>query len=198
MKREDLGATAQQQVSGCLEEVQRLNSIVRKLLLLSLADAGQLNFQKTNINLSEILAVMVEDLDLLVPHLKIQLDITAALTIWGDRDLITQLLQNLISNAIKYNLDQGWIQIQAHLIPGQPAESRIEIKITNSSQQIHPDDRDHIFDRFYRGDPARTRQVEGLGLGLSLSREIAHAHGGTLSLDCATAQTTLILILPHR
>jgi signal transduction histidine kinase len=73
------------------------------------------------------------------------------------------------------------------------------VTIANSSQDIPITDRERIFDRFYRSDPSRNRHVEGLGLGLSLSREIAYAHGGDLILDpTPSGQTALTLSLPMR
>jgi signal transduction histidine kinase len=89
-------------------------------------------------------------------------------------------MHNLISNAIKYNVDHGWIRISTALRPKQ-----IEVLIANSSPGIPPAERSRIFDRFFRADPARGRKIEGVGLGLSVSREIARAHGGdiTFSVD---------------
>lgn len=182
----------QQNLSTLLDEVRRLSGIVRKLLFLSLADAGQMNFHKTSLNFSEMLLLIVEDMELLAPELSIKTEISPDLQLWGDRDLITQILQNLISNAIKYNLPQGWIAIQASTLP-----NRVQVQISNASQDIPEAERDRLFDRFYRGDPARTRKVEGLGLGLSLSREIARAHGGDLTVEThTTGQTTFVLTLP--
>jgi signal transduction histidine kinase len=72
----------------------------------------------------------------------------------------------------------------------------VSITIANASNDISDGDRDRIFDRFYRGDPAHTRKIEGVGLGLSLSREIARAHNGDLTLDhTPSGQTAFTLIL---
>ncbi len=91
--------------------------------------------------------------------------------------LLRQVLHNLLGNAIKYNLPNGWIRISASLENG-----RFELSIANSSAGIPQADHERIFERFYRADPAHNRQVEGVGLGLSLSREIVRAHGGDLVL----------------
>ncbi len=184
----------QQSLSSLLDEVRRLSGIVRKLLLLSLADAGRMNLYRVEVNLSEILAQVEEDIELLAPHLKVQTEINTQLRVLGDRDLLTQVVQNLVSNAIKYNLPDGWIRIYA-----RQQEAKVAIAIVNSSKNILPSDRERIFERFYRGDPARTRseEVEGTGLGLSLSREIARAHGGDLILDSTPVnQTAFTLTLP--
>lgn len=186
------GSEVQQRLSSLLDEVRRLSSIMRKLLLLSLADAGQMSLYRVKVNLSELLFEMLEDIELLAPHLTVQSDIAPGLSVQGDRDLLKQVLQNLLSNAIKYNLEKGWIRIRA----GQ-SQTAIQVTIANASKGIPVQDRDRIFDRFHRGDPARTRKVEGIGLGLSLAREIVRAHHGDLKLDSSQIdQTAFILTLP--
>jgi len=192
LQQAEVGSQMQQSLSNLLDEVRRLSGIVRKLLLLSLADAGQMSLHRVEVNLSEILAQMEEDVELLAPHLEVQADIADGLRVQGDRDLLIQLLQNLISNAIKYNLVDGWIKMQARL-----QEARVLLTITNSCKPVLPSDQERIFERFHRGDPARTRKVEGTGLGLSLSREIARAHRGELALGSTpSGQIAFTLSLP--
>ena len=192
LQKAEAGSEVQQSLSSLLDEVRRLSGIVRKLLLLSLADAGRMSLHRVEVNLSEILAQMEEDVELLAPHLEVQTEIATQLRVQGDRDLLTQVLQNLISNAIKYNLPDGWIQIYA-----RQQGATVLVTITNSSENIRACDRERIFERFHRGDPARTRKVEGTGLGLSLSREITRAHGGDLTLDSTPSdQTAFTLTLP--
>lgn len=194
------GSEVQQSLSHLLDEVRRLSGIVRKLLLLSLADAGRMNLYRVEVDLSRLLQEMLEDIELLAPHLEVESDLADGLTVQGDRDLLIQVLQNLISNAIKYNLPNGWIRMVA-----ERQGATVAIAISNGSKDIPPSDpaelseanRQRIFDRFQRGDPARTRKVEGIGLGLSLAREIARAHNGDLRLDPAVpGQTTFTLTLP--
>ncbi|MEC4814749.1 MAG: ATP-binding protein [Scytonema sp. PMC 1069.18] len=186
------GSEVQQSLSNLLDEVRRLSGIVRKLLLLSLADAGRMNLYRVDVNLSQLLIEMTEDIELLAPDLNVQTDIASGLHLRGDRDLLTQILQNLISNAIKYNLPEGWIGIHGH-----QQEKTVLVTISNSSKDIPPKDRERIFDRFYRSDPARTRKVDGIGLGLSLAREIAKAHDGDLTLDpTPSGLTAFTLSLP--
>jgi two-component system, OmpR family, heavy metal sensor histidine kinase CusS len=210
LQQAEPGSEVQQRLSNLLDEVRRLSGIVRKLLLLSLADAGQMNLHRVEVDLSGLLMEMLEDIELLAPHLEIQTEIADGLSVQGDRDLLIQVLQNLISNAIKYNLPDGWIRINA-----RRQGATVSITISNCSQEIslsdseallrlpkhgaeqQSADRNRIFDRFYRGDSARTRKVEGIGLGLSLAREIARAHGGDLTLDpTLSGQTAFTLTLP--
>jgi signal transduction histidine kinase len=97
----------------------------------------------------------------------------------ADGGLLTQVLHNLVSNAIKYNVDKGWIRIATASWP-----KTVEVDVANASQGIPANERGRIFERFYRADPARGRSVEGVGLGLAVSREIARAHGGDITLKC--------------
>lgn len=186
------GSPLQQRLSGLLDEVRHLGMIVRKLLLLSLADAGQMHLHRTTVDVSALLADLVEDIGMLSPDLTVQVQVTPGLTVQADRPLLIQVLQNLISNAIKYNLPQGWVRVTAG-----KRQQIVFVTVSNSSKDIPPGERSRIFDRFHRGDPARTQHIEGLGLGLSLAREIAYAHGGNLTLDVTSAkQTAFTLTLP--
>lgn len=200
LQQVDPGSEVQQRLSNLLDEVRRLSGIMRKLLLLSLADAGKMSLYLVEVDMSELLMEMLEDVEMLAPQLNVQTDFSDGLRLQGDRDLLIQVLQNLFSNAIKYNLANGWIKIRAH-----QTQTTLHVTITNASKDIPVSDaysardRDRIFERFYRGDPARTRKIEGIGLGLSLAREIARAHHGDLTLDStAFGQTSFTLTLPMK
>lgn len=194
LQEAETGSPLQQRLGNLLDEVRRLSSIVRKLLLLSLADAGQMSLYKAEVDVSAMLLEMVEDLELLAPDLNVETEIANNLCVWGDRDLLAQVWQNLFSNAIKYNLPNGWIRVDAYQQAGT-----LFVTISNASQEISPSDRHLIFNRFHRCDPAHTRKVEGTGLGLSLAREIARAHGGDLILNPVSSnQTAFTLSLPCR
>ncbi len=186
------GSEVQQRLSYLLDEVHRLSAIIRKLLLLSLADAGQLSLYLVDVDISELLLQMLEDVEMLAPDLTVKTDIAKGLIVKGDRDLLMQVLQNLFSNAIKYNLADGWIKVEAFA-----NNNLLKITIVNASEGIKDGDRALIFDRFHRGDPSRNRKVEGIGLGLSLAREIVRAHHGELMLDAALeGETSFTVSLP--
>ena len=96
----------------------------------------------------------------------------------GDAQLLAQAFNNLCGNAFKYTAPGGWISVNArrHALG-------VEVLWSNSTQAIAPEVRARFFDRFFRGDVAHNRSVDGHGLGLSLSRVIAQAHGGNLTLE---------------
>lgn len=187
----ETGSPIQVTLSGILDEVRRLSAISRKLLLLSQADAGRMPLHRTRFDLTAALLDMAEDARMLAPDLRLSVDVAPG--IWVEADaVIRQALHNLISNAIKYNLKDGWIRISTAL-----AEHQVTIAVANASAGIADAERGLIFERFYRADPARSRNIDGFGLGLSLSREIARAHGGDLILaPCTEGEVCFTMTLP--
>jgi signal transduction histidine kinase len=93
-------------------------------------------------------------------------------------------MQNLISNAIKYDGKNGWTRISAQLSGGKHG-SEIEITVEDRGIGIDSADIPHIFEPFYRGHEAVAAQIQGSGVGLSLVKQIVEAHGGTLSVKSA-------------
>jgi signal transduction histidine kinase len=172
------GSEEQRRYGELLEEVQRLKAIVRNLLLLSLADAGQLRPNLTLHNLSEALEEVVEDAQVMAPELAVSQDLAPDVWVNCDPDLITQVIRNLAANAVKYNRAGGAIHFGLSAEEGQA-----RLVVSNTGLGIRPEDRERVFDRFYRGDRSRGRKVDGVGLGLSLAREIVRAHGGELALE---------------
>ncbi|MBE9159275.1 HAMP domain-containing protein [Nodosilinea sp. LEGE 06152] len=182
MQQVETGSAAQQTLGQLLDQVHQLSSIVRKLLLLSLADAGQMSIQRQPVDFSALVQDQLEDLSLLAPDLAVGAGIEPGVRVMGDRDLLGQVVQNLITNAAKYNRPQGWVRVAVNR-----TNSRVQLTLTNATTPLTAAEASRLFDRFYRGEPSRARQTEGLGLGLSLAREIARAHGGDLVLTPSPA-----------
>lgn len=187
------GSPQQQTYSSLLDEIHHLKAILEKLLLLSLADSGRLALERTPTDLSAILANVVEDCAALAPDLAISREITPDVIVAADPILLEQALQNLANNALKYNRPLGSIRFT--LTANSPTA---RITVSNTGPGISAADRLRVFERFYRGDPARRRDgTSGAGLGLSLSREILRAHGGDLTLTPHTEEwTEFVAILP--
>lgn len=171
------GSEEQQRSSSLLEEVQRLKIIVQRLLLLSRADAGQLKVNAEKISLSDLVEEIVEDMSIIGGHLKISHQIQAGIDVSGDPVLLRQVLQNLATNAVKHNAGEGTIHFSL-----TASETSILFEVTNSAPPISEEEQSHIFDRFYRVDKARSNKTPGAGLGLSLAKEITHAHNGRLEM----------------
>ncbi len=186
------GSEEQQRYSGLLEEVRRLKAIVQKLLLLARADVGQLPLSLEDIDLSALIRSSVEDAETIAPHLAVEANIPPGIRAKADPDLLAQAVRNLMSNAVKYNQEKGLVRFRLGVRDGTAV-----FTLVNTGAPIPEEDRLRVFDRFYRVDKARSRQVSGSGLGLSLAREIARAHGGDLLLDPdREGMTSFTLTLP--
>lgn len=171
------GSPAQIRLRLMGEEIERLIDITEKLLLLSRADSDSLKLDTTEINFSDVVSQMVEDAQLFQSNLKIRSTIEPKILWRCDKNLVYQLIQNLYVNAVNYNLPNGWIDFQLKQRNGS-----LEFSISNPTQEVVKDLTGRAFERFYRGDSAHTRQVDGHGLGLSLCIEIIHLHHGRISL----------------
>jgi signal transduction histidine kinase len=121
---------------------------------------------------------LTEDMSLLDPPLTTRGKIQKKLMFETDRALFQQLMNNLFTNAVKYNAPNGWIDITAW-----SEADELHIRLSNPTDSISDEFASKAFDRFSRGDRSHNRTIDGTGLGLSLCREIAHAHQGKLSFD---------------
>ena len=183
----------QQLLSGLQEEVTHLSVITRKLLVLSQADAGHLVLDRKTVNWSELLESILTDAVLFVDGRKFTITIEPKLQVSGDSTLLHQLCNNLIMNAILHGREASWIIVSANASDG-----KVETLFSNACKPVSSEERARFFDRFYRGEIVRDKGTNGSGLGLSLAREIARAHGGDLLLlPSADDVVTLRLWLPR-
>jgi heavy metal sensor kinase len=172
------GSDEQRFYGTLIEEVQRLKAIVQKLLILAHADAGQLTLNLEPLDISAVIESVIEDVSAVAPNLHLEQQIAPQITVKADPDLFKLVIQNLASNAVKYNTEGGLIRFEIEV-----RGDRVLFTISNTGTPIPEADREKIFHRFYRIDKSRSHAVPGSGLGLSLAREIVHAHKGALRLN---------------
>ena len=178
---------------GLLHRVHQLNSVAENLLLLARADAGRLEVNKSEFDLSELLEGVLDDARALSEPLglTVESEVPKHLPLRANRAFVGMIVQNLLENAIKYNRPGGRIRLAA-----RPVNGSVEMSVGNSGDGIPPDRVPNLFERFYRarGD----ERVAGTGLGLSTARELARAHGGDLTLQRADSTwTELNVSLPQ-
>lgn len=178
-------------------ETERMIRLVTDLLHLSRLDSNQAPLRRRQTNVHDMLDEVADrfSFQLRQKSIKAAVRVDKGLgSAWLDRDQIDQVLDNLFSNAIKYTLDGGTIELTAK----KPADSALlAISVKDTGIGIPKKDLDRIFDRFYRVDKARSRNMGGTGLGLSIAREIVKAHSGTISLHSELNEgTTVTFTLP--
>jgi heavy metal sensor kinase len=168
-------------IGSMLEEAGRLTRLVESLLAIARADSGQIQLERRRIAVLPLVREAASLLEVLAEekgqHLSLDGDETANVQV--DRAILRQILINLLDNAIKYSPDGGRISVHALRI-GQT----VSIEVEDSGPGIPQEHRDRVFDRFYRIDEARSRDVGGAGLGLAIANWGAEAHGGRLELRC--------------
>ena len=169
------------QLSMLSDEVERLISITNKLVLLSQADGRSFKIDMQEIKLIDVIGVLSEDIQSLVPDIQFKLLVSPHIKILADPNLFQQLLNNLMSNAVKYTSPDGTIVFEAKVI-----DNMVEFSLANTTYLSLDGLDDRVFQRFYRhlDEADSSRQLpRGDGLGLSLCQEIAKAHGSFLTLE---------------
>ncbi|MFC7337444.1 sensor histidine kinase [Haloferula chungangensis] len=184
------GSPEQRKQARLLDDVAGLRAITEKLLLLSKADAGEIQIARDRIDVTGLVEEMIEDLKLLDEGRRVSAEVRTGVEVTGDEILLRQVLQNLVSNAIRHGSPEGEIRVVL-----SKEGSEVFLKLSNDGPAIPKEARERIFDRFFRVNDARDRRSGGSGLGLALSREIARAHGGNIEL-LDTREVTFCLRLP--
>lgn len=173
----DCSEKTQARAEALLDRIHDLSSVVDNLLLLSRTDAGRLELSKVEFDLSEMLEGVLDDaLTLAEPlDLKVEADVPPHLSLKADRTFVAMIAQNLVENALKYNSPGGRIRVEARAINGA-----VEMIFGNTGKGIPEGRTAQLFERFYRVRGGE--RVPGHGLGLSIARELARAHGGDVEL----------------
>ncbi len=164
------------------DEMDRLGKIVENLLMLARFESMEIKLTKEDVDLYFTAAKAVKNLRLLAKKRGIKLSMSGeSLLVFGDEMYLESLAVNLIENALKYTKPGGAVEVRTHKRGVLAA-----ISVKDSGIGIGKSDKLHIFDRFYRAD--KSRSAEGYGLGLSIVRSVAEAHGGAVSVKSKAGQ----------
>jgi signal transduction histidine kinase len=174
-----------------LDQVQSLKSIVESLLMFSRSDSGNLQMPNEEIDLSGLVQEVAEDAEMLAEEANVtfDLEVPAGVMAKGDARLLKLAIFNLLQNAVKFNKPEGG-RMRCTLAANG------DVSVMNTGPEISREEQEKIFERFYRADPARTSSQgkPGFGLGLSLARVIAEAHGGGLNLVRSSGGETVFVV----
>jgi two-component system sensor histidine kinase BaeS len=174
------------------EETMLLQRLVEDLRVLSLADAGQLGLRHGDVDVGALLTGVADSAQAAAEERGISIRVEVPqkpLVVEGDADRLRQVIGNLMSNALRYTPPGGTIGLH-----GESDGERVRIQVSDTGKGIAEQDLPHVFDRFYRADPARDREAGGSGLGLAIARALVEAHGGTIEVQSTVGKGTVFTV----
>ena len=181
-------------LSDCLEESERVLSMLTTLMDISEAETGTMKLNVSQVSLPDLAKEIVELYEDTAEDagVTLQSNVPAGLSVPADRDRLRQALANLVDNGIKYTPRGGRVELTA-----AADQQSVVLRVADSGPGISEQDLPRIFDRLYRGD--QSRATRGLGLGLSLVRAYVEAQGGTISVQSSLGKGSIFEIrLPNR
>lgn len=169
-------------LGSALEEAERLSRIIDQLLEMSRLEAGEELIERSRFDFGEMTRTTVDQMHLLAEEksLRLKFDALQPVEIEGDRMRLKQIVVNLVDNAIKYTAPGGSVTVSTF-----PANGRAVLEVSDTGIGIPAEALPQLFDRFYRVDKARSRQLGGTGLGLAIVKSICTACGGTVTVKSA-------------
>ncbi len=182
----------QETLRSALEEIERISRLVEGLLILARAESGALRMDRRPVALEELMEEVFWRLKGPADERRVDLrmDVPEPVTVLGDRDRLRRLLVNLVDNAVKYTGPGGSVTLCLKPEPG-----RALVAVSDTGRGIARTEQDRIFQPFYRSEEVLAEQ--GSGLGLSIARSIAQAHGGELSVESVPGRgSTFRVTLP--
>ncbi|TYR80933.1 sensor histidine kinase [Priestia megaterium] len=162
------------------EEVKRMTRLVSDLLTLARSDSNQVEQISTAFDITQVAKKVLQSVETLAhsKSLELQLKASDKLMITGNEERLTQLIYILLDNAIKYTPPNGKVEVIL-----EKNNSEFQMKVIDTGVGIHIDEQKRIFDRFYRADKSRSRQMGGHGLGLAIAKWIVDTHKGLITVN---------------
>ncbi len=174
---------------------ERLGRLIDDLLSLSNIETGKVILHQSDVNLRDIVQEVVAmfEKDAAKKNVTFVNRVEPVIFVYADRDRLSQILVNLVDNAVKYTSAHGQVLFTAD----SQGEDQIALDVQDTGQGIPPQDLPRITERFYRVDKARSRDLGGTGLGLAIVKHLVQLHSGTLSIKSEVGKgTTIHLTLP--
>lgn len=173
-------------------ESERLAHLISDLFALARADEGQIKFDSEPVRLDLLAADVVSSLEFLADerHITLQTAELSPVTVLGDAARLIQIIMSLVDNALTYTNAGGTVTLS---VKAHPPHACLIVRDTGIG--IAKEDIEHIFERFYRADPARSKSVGGSGLGLSIVDWLVHAHNGSIAVESELSKGTAFTVM---
>ena len=170
------------------EEVKRLSRLVQSMLSIARLESDERRINPVDFDFAELVLTVVVSMEQKITSKKLSiigLEDLSHTVINADKDLIYQVVYNIVDNAVKYSNDGGKITFSSHRI-----SEDIKFSVKNDGAGIASEDIPHIFERFYKADKSRSSNKDSLGLGLYITKTIVDLHDGEISVDSRVGEFT--------
>ena len=177
------------------KNAQRMHRLIDDILELSIIESGRVSLESKNVSLHNLVEELFINLSSKTKKRKIKLvnEIAKNTFVFADSVRLEQMLTNLIDNAIKFNAEKGSVYVSL-----TQRNDRDFISVTDTGEGISAEHLQRIFERFYRTDRARSREIGGTGLGLAIVKHLARLHGGEVSVNSTLGKgSTFSIELPQ-
>lgn len=172
-------------------EAQRMVTLINTILHLSKLEENDTTITWGMVNMEEIVKYVVDIISPQAHHLGVTvLSETEPVYVHGNHSLLSELLVNLLDNAVKYNRQNGQVSVKL----SKTADNHMVLIVSDTGIGIPKDKQNRVFERFYRGESSRSKETGGTGLGLAMCKHIISRHHGTVTLDSVEGRGTTITV----
>ncbi|MBQ2413041.1 MAG: HAMP domain-containing protein, partial [Anaerotignum sp.] len=178
----------QESIDSILTETDHMSALIRQLLFLAKSDQNKLNLQKVQLSLNEAAQELVREMELMDMHAEITYLEDDQAEVFADYDLVKQLLWIHGENALKYSGENGKIQVHVW-----KDENYGYVSVEDNGAGIAEEDIPKVFDRFYRADKSRNKEIAGTGLGLAIAKWIMDSHDGEIIVKSRLGEGTAFI-----
>ncbi len=176
-----------------LKQVDSMNSMINGFLNVSRLDSGQMHIQKAAFDFQALFSEIEDEVRSTIHTHDFDFKPSGPQSVLADREKISQVVNNLIGNAVKYSPAGTSIRAEYHVV----ADNHLEVSVHDQGKGISPEDQQRIFERYYRVKDIKNASVAGFGIGLYLCKEIIRLHGGTIKVRSSENEgTTFSFIIP--
>lgn len=159
-------------------QINKMSSLINGFLNLSRLESGKIHLHKTDFNIDDLVREIIDETMMVVSSHQIFLLACSSIEVNADRDKIGQVITNLVSNAVKYSPRGQVVELACEHIG-----EHVQVSVRDEGMGIRQQDKDRLFQRFYRVESAHTESIAGFGIGLYLSAEIVQHHGGKIWME---------------
>lgn len=182
-------AKQQEYLSRIIAESKRMANLINDILMISRLEAGIRDEETVYVDLGDVCREIVDTVAPQAGAQNIQMEVVGSAGLFANRDQMHELAANLISNAVKYNKQNGWVKVKLTDLP-----QKVKLKVSDTGIGIPAESQSRIFERFYRVDKGRSRRIGGTGLGLSIVKHIVNVYGGEITLKSMENEGTSITV----